>query len=62
MRNISAHVCVCRLCVCVTENEYEDDESIREESGASGAPRGQEAFCGSEDRLYYTNKNPECSL
>lgn len=30
--------------VCVTENEYEDDEYIQEESGASRAPRGQEAF------------------
>lgn len=40
--------------------QYQDDEYS--ESGVSTSPRGQEAFCGSEDQLYYSNKNPECSL
>ena len=46
------------LCVPVHMN----DEYTVQEPGARGLPRGQVAFCWSEDHLYYTNKNPECSL
>lgn len=37
-----------------TEEEYEDDACIK--LGVLRGPMGQEAFCGTEDQLYYTNK------